>query len=637
MSCSTGRCDTKRLCLCVHNHQPVGNFDHVFREALARSYIPFLETLARYPRVKVSLHTSGPLLEFIERDGQSRYTDLVRALADSGQVELVGGGYFEPILQLLPESDRLQQIRLMSDELFRLFGRRPTGLWLTERVWEPWLASSLARAGVHWTLVDDNGFEKIGLGGHELTHAYTTEDEGQTLTLFPILKELRYRIPWSEPEETLRFIRESSDDAEVFVYGDDGEKFGLWPGTYDHVYTNGWLERFFQAVSDASDVTSSTVGEAAASVLPRQRVYVPACSYIEMEEWSLDAARQQAYATLRDSLSPENRSFLSGGTFRNYLARYYEANRMHKRMLFVRSELASGEDEARTHYLRSQCNCAYWHGIFGGLYLSHLRDAVYRELLTAERLSPGRRLGAWLQDVDADGLLEAVVTTSHQTLFIHCRGGQLVQWDDLDRAWSWSNVMTRYHEAYHDRMPQAPPDDGGREAANIHESLRVKDPEALTSPTCDDHTRVSFIDRFGASREAALDEPPASRVYALSIENSSVRCDAPGVVVKTFSPTDQGLHVQVDVHAPDQWYVCELNLAAWWEDREREFDAAAFTVGTTEHRLTFQVSSPVHVELRQIRTISNSESGIETIYQGMTLLLALNTDTTRHLEIDIGG
>ncbi len=556
---------------------------------------------------------------------------------DSGQLELVGGGYFEPVLQMLPERDRIQQIQLMSDELLRLFGRRPTGLWLTERVWEPCLAGSLARAGVRWTLVDDNGFEKIGLQGQDLTHAYVTEDQGQTVTVLPILKELRYRIPWAEPEETLRLIRESGDDAEVFVYGDDGEKFGLWPGTYDHVYTDGWLQRFFQTLTDANDIVTATAGEVAGALQPRKRVYLPACSYAEMEEWSLAAARQKAYVTLRDNTSPENRGFLSGGTFRNYLARYYEANRMHKRMLFVESELTDENDEARMHYLRGQCNCAYWHGIFGGLYLPHLRDAVYRELLLAERLSGGRRLGIWLQDVDADGLPEAVVTTAHQTLFIHRHGGQLVLWDNVDQAWSWSNVMTRYHEAYHDRMRQTSAGDDSSNVTNIHESLRVKDRDAPGLLEPDDHIRVSFIDRFGSSRETAVTAPPLAEEYAMTTSESSVRCEAPGSVTKTFTTTDTGLSVEIDVHAPGPWYACELNLAVWWEDREREFNATVFSVGTVEHRLLIHTSSPVHVELRPIRTVSNSESGVETIYQGMTLLLAFNIETSRHLTLEIGG
>jgi len=160
-------------------------------------------------------------------------------------------------------------------------------------------------------MLDDNGFEKIGIGGSDLFHTYVTEEEGHTITMFPILKKLRYKIPWAEPEETLQIIRESSDDAEVFVYGDDGEKFGMWPGTYDHVYKNGWLRRFFEAISETDDISTITAGDAVHLFHPRKRIYLPACSYAEMEEWSLEASRQEQFAELLDKTSEEDRSFLS--------------------------------------------------------------------------------------------------------------------------------------------------------------------------------------------------------------------------------------------------------------------------------------------------------------------------------------
>lgn len=637
MNLSIGRCDIKNLSLCIHNHQPVGNFDSVFEEALTRAYVPFLQTLIDFPRVKISLHTSGPLLEYMEQHDSTAYLDLVRELVARGQVEPVGGGFFEPILQLLPERDRIAQIQLMSDELLRLFGKRPTGLWLTERVWEPHLARALALAGVQWTMLDDNGFEKTGIDGSDLFHAYVTEEEAHTVTMFPILKELRYKIPWAEPEETLRFVRESPDDAEVFVYGDDGEKFGMWPGTYDHVYKNGWLRRFFQAITEADDVNTITVGEAAHLFRPRERIYLPACSYAEMEEWSLGASRQKRFAELLDKTSQEDKSFLAGGTFRNFLARYPETNRMHKRMLFVGEELGETGGEARTHYLRSQCNCAYWHGIFGGLYLPHLRDAVYAELLQAERLIPERRLGAWLQDIDADGRAEVVMATEYQTFFLHASGGLLTLWDNLQRLWSWSNVMTRYHEAYHDRMLEALSQQQPETATNIHETLRMKDPDALAALQFDDHVRYNFIDRFGDSLDTASSAQPVKENYSVDIGQTWARLSVPASITKTFTPAGGGLRVEFEIDAPQAWYVCELNLALWWEDRESLFVADSFHVGTEAHRLFVKTSAPVHVELRPIRTVSNSESGIETVYQGMTILIALDLATSRHLTLEIGG
>jgi hypothetical protein len=50
-----------------------------------------------------------------------------------------------------------------------------------------------------------------------------------------------------------------------------------------------------------------------------------------------------------------------------------------------------------------------------------------------------------------------------------------------------------------------------------------------------------------------------------------------------------------------------------------------------------RASSLVHVELSPIRTVSNSEGGVETIYQGMTLLLALDLGTSRLPTLEIGG
>jgi hypothetical protein len=262
---------------------------------------------------------------------------------------------------------------------------------------------------------------------------------------------------------------------------------------------------------------------------------------------------------------------------------------------------------------------------------------VYAELLTAERLMPEKRLGAWLQDTDADGRPEVVMATEHQMFFLHACGGRLVLWDDLQQAWSWSNVMTRYHEAYHDQMLQARSQSESQGAANIHETLRMKDPEALTALQFDDHVRVSFIDRFGPSCDTATGGVPVMEEYSVELGQTWARFEASGLIVKTFTPTEGGLRVDVDIEAPQDWYACELNLALWWEDRERSFVADSFIIGTESHRLSVKTSFPVHVDLCPIRTVSNSEKGIETVYQGMTVSIALDLKTSRHLTLDIGG
>ena len=110
------------LALAFHNHQPVGNFGWVLAEVFEQAYEPMVAALERHPTVRLSLHYSGPLLEWL-RTERPEFIDRVAALAARDQVEILGGGYYEPVLASLPERDRIGQLRRMGDELETLFGR----------------------------------------------------------------------------------------------------------------------------------------------------------------------------------------------------------------------------------------------------------------------------------------------------------------------------------------------------------------------------------------------------------------------------------------------------------------------------------------------------------------------------------
>ena len=97
-----------------------------------------MQALERHPNIHVGLHYSGPLLTWIE-ENHPEYFDQLRALSQSGQVEMVGGGFYEPILISIPPADQHEQITRLGDYIEKHFGKRPSGAWLAERVWEPQL------------------------------------------------------------------------------------------------------------------------------------------------------------------------------------------------------------------------------------------------------------------------------------------------------------------------------------------------------------------------------------------------------------------------------------------------------------------------------------------------------------------
>src|SRR5579863_10658657 len=159
------------LVLLIHAHQPVGNFDEVMERTYERSYLPFVECVARHPRVRLGLHYTGSLLEWMA-EKHPEYLQRLGALVARGQVEIAGGGFYEPILIAIPHEDRIEQIRRLSHFIEERFGKRPAGAWLAERVWEPQLPAALAEANVAYTLVDDLPFIAAGFEAEELFGAY---------------------------------------------------------------------------------------------------------------------------------------------------------------------------------------------------------------------------------------------------------------------------------------------------------------------------------------------------------------------------------------------------------------------------------------------------------------------------------
>ncbi len=70
---------------------------------------PFLTVTYQFPDVPLTLFFSGPLLSWIENQ-HSEYLTALTEMIKRKQVEILGGGYYSPLLPLIPPTDRLGQI-----------------------------------------------------------------------------------------------------------------------------------------------------------------------------------------------------------------------------------------------------------------------------------------------------------------------------------------------------------------------------------------------------------------------------------------------------------------------------------------------------------------------------------------------
>jgi alpha-amylase len=539
------------LALVLHNHQPVGNFGWVIQDVYEQAYLPMLDALDRHPGIRVGLHYTGPLLSWFA-DNRPEALHRIRGLVDRGQAEIVGGGYYEPILAALPDRDRQGQLIRMRDELEHLFGERPRGAWLAERVWEPSLAGDLAAAGYEWTVLDDNHLRAASVPEDAMWTAFTTDDRGRRLTVFGTEQGLRYRIPFRPVDEVISYLKDRRTDDGRFVgmMGDDGEKFGAWPGTYAYCWSDEhWVDRLFDAIeSNREWLATVTPSEWLSGHRPTARVYIPTSSYVEMTEWVLPPDETPVFTQLLEDARARDLQaarVLRGGFWRNYATRYREVNDLHKQMLRASDKVAAMAPGARRiraldHLYQGQSNDCYWHGLFGGIYLVHMRMATLGHLIAAEDLADtaaaeadergvGRgSYGARLIDTDLDAVEEIHVATHGQTVVIDlAEGAAISAWDLRASRMAVASVMRRRPEAYHQRlvahdrraMDAATAGDAtagdatagdataGDAPKTIHDMISVKEPGLAEYLHYDRHERYSgIVHLLPADGSTSLDE-----------------------------------------------------------------------------------------------------------------------------------
>ena len=681
-----------RLAIGIHNHQPVGNFQAVIEEAYQRAYLPFLQFLERNPGVRVSLHQSGSLWQW-QKKAHPEFFQLVGRLVDRGQVELLTGGFYEPILTAIPERDAAAQITRLTDYVEDHFEMRPDGLWSAERIWQPYLPKLLAATGVRYLPVDDTHFLAAGFEGEQLSAPFVTEHEGSAVRLLPIRRHLRYLIPFGDPQEIVSYLKmlAERDPDGVAVYADDGEKFGVWPHTHEHCFQDGWLQRFFDILADNGDWLDIVPLGEAAGMPPAGRAYLPSASYGEMLHWSLPTPAFIEFERFEQELKDHDLSerygrFVRGGLWEGFLAKYDEANFMHKKMLAVSEQLRRFEDEfperreeaapARDRLYAGQCNCSYWHGVFGGLYLPHLRQAVYGNLLEAEAMVDALRghrgVKISSEDYDCDGREEVLVTTEAlSAVFKPAAGAMLVHLGLKNHHFDPADTLSRRREGYHAKLAAAAVGPGGRRTGTDHDRYIAKEPGLKDLLVEDWYLKRCFIDhfltddvdfeRFRTNKYGeegdfivepfsfSIDE--AAGTVSFARHGHLWRPDGvvPVRLVKTFTfeGASERIAVTYELSCPDGRdrtvnFAVENNInfqAGHAEDRfilidgERgensyldsagRHEAARCWSVLDEHRdigVALTGDRPVEIWHLPIWTVSLSESGFERVYQGTTLV-----------------
>lgn len=679
------------LIICIHNHQPVGNMDYILEDAYQAAYLPFFEVLKEYKDIKINLHFSGYLFTWL-LEKKPDYVALLKLLKEQGRIEVVSGGMYEPVLSLIPEDDGCNQIRMHADLMEETFGERPKGAWLAERVYEPHIPQTLSKAGITYTLVDDNHFKAIGMTEDDLFGYYMSEFEGHKLAIFPGLEFLRYTIPFKPLDVLDTYLKDADGKGhKLAVFGDDGEKFGLWPGTKKSVYEEGWLKMFFEYLTGNQKWLRTVTFSEYLATPPKGPIYLDCQSYKEMGEWSLPPIFAKEYSAAISDKKPNKKTIIKGGYFKYFLIKYPESNDMHKKMLSL-TKIANENPEAKKHVYMAQCNDSYWHGVFGGLYLPHLRASVYGHLIEAEKILDPKEpfITGIIDDVNMDGIDEAVLTNNFLKAYFYLKeGGTLYE---LDYKPASSNIMAnlyRRYEGYHDKVKMTSSTDVADGTKTIHDMFMAKEEGLERFLHYDWYRRASLVDHVMGKDvtwesfyrcqyfepgdfvkepyEASCKNENKSTILSLVREGHYWKggIGIPLVIKKTIRMTanESAVYIdyQIDGDVKENFlFGVEFNFSFLGSGGDRYMDLGSGRIPLTSKGIykpsrmlqfydpyqkvapTIECDHPISVWTFPVEVVSLSETGFERNYQSTMCMPVWDIDLTNgsraiHLKLTVNG
>jgi hypothetical protein len=471
-----------KVILGAHSHIPLGSTDEEFELTYQSNVKPLITSLYKFPKIPTVLHYSGVLLQWLEKN-HPEFFMLLEELVNRKQVEILGGGFYEPLLPLLPLTDKIGQVELLTTYLRKKIGKRPRGCWLPGMVWEQNLTGALQASGMDYIFLNETQFVAAGFKGPDTQRPCVTEDQGKTIIVYPISNYSEIK----NEQEFKQYLRSLLAPA-----GDDQDRIiSFFPNNFAFLQNpedtqEEAISRVFEIFSSLEDRIELTIPSRSFRTMKiHHKAYFPNSADPQTMYWAMDTERKKSFDTLRrlenQGLIPGATSFVFGAFPRQFLVRYPEANGIYSKMMYTHiliNQLRGDKyrkKTAREELWKAQGCDGFWHIGEGGVYRNSLRKAMYRSLLDAEKIS--RERGVFIPsilafDFDLDGEREYLFQGSDINCYIKTEGAGLIELDYLPKAWNYLDTFSRRRESYHQELGL---EDGYRRAAFLDRLLR---PEA---------------------------------------------------------------------------------------------------------------------------------------------------------------
>ena len=391
---------------------PLAFTEQQIKERFMALLAPLIKILYHSPHVQVALYISGHQLWWIEHR-HPEYITVLKEMVDRKQIEILGGGYYDPLPSLIPRSDSIGQIEMSTTYIRKLFRKRSNGIWFYDQIWALSYPLIFYSCNMQYTFLKDSALlePSIALSSNPVI----TEYEGRTVTVFLTNSQIFTLWQSGRPRRVINALKEmhattSATPIVLFDVADPMLPFSRYERLFSLLRSNSsWLE----------------------SVLPRR-------------VWQSKARRPRGYFFSQ-----------AADLLRNSLIRHPRRLLIYAKMQYVHILVNQIRGDK---YRKKSAQEFLWQSQNCFPYVKEERNdnsaflfirKAYSYLIEAEHYShePGVfTTSIQSVDCDFDGIEEYLFHGKHINAYLHRLGGSIFELDFFPSRWNWIDSAHEFNE-----------------------------------------------------------------------------------------------------------------------------------------------------------------------------------------------
>lgn len=410
-----------------------------YKSVYENFYKPLISFLYANPEFYFSFYFTGPEFDYI-KEKNPELIEVLKKLVNRKQVELLGGGYYNPVFPLLFPMDRTGQVELLSSTIRKSIGKRPRGVYLCASAWDPSLVTSFESCGMDYVELDSSLMQK----DKNIYRPIVMADRGKCIKVMPVQSEFNPR----ENESPEAYIQRVKKAVEKISKNDQSitddpycASIILNKNSIQPVLADKWMENFLTLIKEKySDFLQLALpGNIIKQSTSFIQSYIHAGISADIAKWAKSAYQQ---VELKDE----------SVNIYDFMQTYKRSQALYNRMIFVSLLVNQCKGDkmrkknAREYLWEAQTGNAYVCKSSGILVSSEERQNAYRKLTDAEKLV--RECEEFKEsvssfDYNGDGLFEYVCRMDKFNACINRKGGSIFELNIMKKSGNYADNMSR--------------------------------------------------------------------------------------------------------------------------------------------------------------------------------------------------